>query len=118
MLADPQTVTVNAVAKVMPRINQDNNTSVYRLRSTTDEYVLTIKHNTGKIAGGAFGEGHVVKVEYTVFATSTVPESTMNTWLTIQNGDGMDLTVVKNVVLGLCAYATGATIDKLLNGES
>lgn len=118
MLADPQTVTVNAVAKNMPRINQDNNTSVYRLRSTTDEYVLTIKHNDGKISGGVLGEGHVVKIQYTVFATATVPETVLYTWVTIQNGDGMDLTQVKNVVLGLCAYLTGTVIDKLLNGES
>lgn len=118
MLTDPQTITVNAVAKNMPRINQDNNTSVYRLRSTTDEYVLTIKHNDGKITGGVAGEGHVIKVQYTLFATATVPQSTTLIWLTIQNQDGMDLTQVKNVALALCAYATGATIDKLLNGES
>lgn len=118
MLADPQTVTVNAVAKVLARINQDNNTSVYRLRSTTDEWVLTIKHNSGKITGGVQGEGHVVKLSYTLFATSTDPEKVFHTWVTIQNGDGASLTDVKNAVLGLCAYLTGANIDKLLNGES
>lgn len=118
MLTDPQTLTVNAVAKVMPRINQDNNSSTYRLRSTLDEYVLTIKHSDGKISGGGLGEGHVIKVQHTVFATATVPESTMYTWLTIQNGDGFDLTLARNIVLALAAYATSATIDKLLQGES
>lgn len=118
MLADPQTLTVNSVAKNMPRINQDNNGSVYRLRSTTDELVLTIKHSDGKISGGQFGEGHVVKVTYTVFATSTTPQYVLNTWAVIQNPDGMDLTTVKNHVLALAGYLTGANIDKFLNGES
>lgn len=118
MLADPQTVTVNAVAKNMPRINQDNNSSVYRLRSTTDEYVLTIKHSNGKIVGSQNGEGHLVKIDYTVFATSTVPEQHLACWLVIQNPDGFDLTLARNITLGLCAYATSANIDKFLNGES
>jgi len=118
MLTDPQTVTVNAVAKNMSRIREGDGTSVYRLRSTTDEYVLTIKQSDGKISGGLDGEGHVAKLEYTVFATATVPQSKVITWCTIQNQDGADLTVVRNVVLGLCAYLTSSTIDKLLNGEN
>jgi hypothetical protein len=118
MLTDPQTITVNAVAKVMPRIKEQNGSSMYRLRSTTDCIELSIKHSDGKISGGVFGEAHVVKVTYTLYATATDPEKILHTWIVIQNGDGMDLTTVKNHVLGLAAYLTGATIDKLLNGEN
>lgn len=118
MLADPQTLTVNAVAKNLVRINQDNNGSRYRLRSSTDELILDIKHSTGKITGGQFGEGHVVKVTYKVFATSTTPQYVLTTWTVIQNPDGMDLTTCKNHVLALAAYLTGTNIDKFLNGES
>lgn len=118
MLTDPQTLTVNAVAKNCPRIREQNGSSTYRLRTSTDELLLTISNATGKITGGVEGDSHVVKVSYTVFATATVPEYVMHTWLVIQNGKGMDLTTVKNHVLALCAYLTGATIDKLLGGES
>jgi len=118
MLTDPQTVTVNAVAKVMPRINQDNNTSTYRLRSTLDEYILTIKHTDGKISGGVLGESHNARLKYTVFATATVPEQVLYATLNLQNGDGMDLTVARNIMLGLSAWGTSATIDKLLTGEN
>jgi hypothetical protein len=118
MFADPQTVTVNAVAKVMPRINQDNNTSTYRLRSSTDEYVLSIKHSNGRIVAGQAGEGHVAKIDYTVFATAVLPEQQLACWVVIQNPDGMDLTLVKNISLGLTSYLSGANIDKILNGES
>lgn len=118
MLTDPQTLTVNAVAKNLVRISENNGTSVYRLRTTTEMYVMTVRNASGKITGGISGESHVVKVEYTVFATATEPKKTMYAWLTIQNGDGVDLTQVKNVALALCAFATGTVIDKLLNGEN
>lgn len=118
MLSDPQTLTVNSVAQTLARINQDNNASVYRKRTSTDELVLTVRHSDGKISGGQTGEGHVVKVEYTVFATATTPKMALATWLVIQNPDGMDLTIVKNHVLALAAFATAANIDKFLNGES
>lgn len=118
MLADPQTLTVNAVAKNMPRVNQDNNGAEYLLRTTTDELIMTIRHSTGKINSGQSGEVHVVKVQYTVFATSTAPQYRLQTWLVIQNPNGMDLTLVKNHVLALMAYNTGTTIDRLLGRES
>lgn len=118
MLTDPQTLTVNAVAKNCPRIKEQNGTSTYRLRTSLDELVLNISHNVGKITGGVEGEGHVVKVSYTIFATATLPEYVLHTWMVIQNGKGTDLTIVKNHVLALAAYLTGATIDKLLGGEN
>jgi len=118
MFADPQTLTVNAVAQVCPRINQDNYGSVYRKRTSTDELVLTMRHSDGKIVNSQTGEGHVVKVEYTIFATSTTPQYKLATWVVIQNPDGMDLTVVKNHVLALVAFATSGNIDKWLAGES
>lgn len=118
MLADPQTITINAIAKAMPRISYNGTTSTYRLRSTTDEYVLTIKHTDGKISGGVAGASHVVKVEYTVFATAVLPATTTVMWCTLQVSTGMDLVVTRNTLLGLCAYLTSATIDKLIQGES
>lgn len=118
MLTDPQSITVNAVAKSMPRINQDDNSSTYRYRTSTDEYLFTIRHTDGKITGGIMGESHTVRVKYTVFATATVPEQVMYATLAIQNGDGMDLTQTRNVVLAMTAWAVSATIDRLLVGES
>lgn len=44
MFSDPQTVTVNAVAKVMPRVLSDGKKSIYRLADET--YTLTISHQT------------------------------------------------------------------------
>jgi hypothetical protein len=120
MLTDPQVLTVNAVAKSMPRLNQDGivNGAMYRYKVTLDEYTTTIKHTDGKITGGVFGESHTVRVAYKLAATATVPESVAYATLKIENGDGMDLTQARYLTLALCAWATSATIDRLLIGES
>jgi hypothetical protein len=118
MLTDPQSITVNAIAKSLVRINQDNNSSTYRLRSTTDEYLLTIKYTDGKITGGVEGESHNVRLKYTVFAVGSVPATTLYATINLQNQDGADLTVARNCLLGLQAWNVSATIDKLLTGES
>lgn len=46
MFADPQTLTVNAVAKALVRINQDQYSSEYLLRSSTDEFRLKIRNSS------------------------------------------------------------------------
>jgi hypothetical protein len=47
MFADPQTVTVNAVAKVMPRIKTDGLSSVYSLGDET--FKLTVSHQKSNL---------------------------------------------------------------------
>lgn len=118
MLSDPQTLTVDSVAQVCPRINQDNNGAVYRLRDSTTELVLTVKHSDGKIVGAQNGESHLVRVDYTVFATADDPEYHMATWVAIHNPDGFSLTTVKNHVLALMAFIDATMVDKILGGES
>lgn len=46
MLSDPQTITVNAVAKVMPKILNDGSHSVYQLSDQT--FTLDIRHTNTK----------------------------------------------------------------------
>lgn len=46
MFADPQTVTVNAVAKTLPRVDVGNRKAVYE--SPADGLVFTISHVKGK----------------------------------------------------------------------
>jgi hypothetical protein len=46
LFSDPQTITVNAVAKAMPRISTNGTSSTYRLADTT--FALTISHNETK----------------------------------------------------------------------
>lgn len=120
MLSDPQSVTVNAVAKSMPRMNQDGivNGALYRYKITADEYTMTIKHTDGRISGGKFGESHTVRLQYKLAATATVPEALGIFTFKIENEDGLDLTQARYVALALTTWLSGATIDRLLIGES
>lgn len=67
------TITVNAVAKVLNRINQDNYGSEYLFRGTTEEYRVQIRHNKeSNVPGVTRKDRHFVKVIHTVFAVPGV----------------------------------------------
>lgn len=52
MLTDPQTITVNAVAKTMPRVQSTGTTAVYQLADQT--YKLEVSHQvTAKTRGNS-----------------------------------------------------------------
>lgn len=53
MLADPQTITVNSVAKVMPRVTSDGSSSVYQLSDET--FKLEISHTNVTAKGKSKG---------------------------------------------------------------
>ncbi len=91
MLANTLTLTVNAVAKVLTRINQDNYGSEYRLLSATEKYTLKIRHQLAqKASGGRVFDSHNVLVEHVVFATLTTPERTMTVSTTLRGEVGTD----------------------------
>lgn len=46
MLADPQVVTVNSVAKSMPKVSSNGTTAVYKMADET--YRLDVSHQTSK----------------------------------------------------------------------
>lgn len=89
MLANTLTLTVNSVAKVLTRINQDNYGSEYRLVSDTEKYTLKIRHTLGqKASGGRLFDQHNVLVEHVVFATLTTTEKTMTVSTTLRGEVG------------------------------
>lgn len=73
MLSNTLTLTVNSVAKVLTRINQDAYASEYRLISDTESWVLKIR-NTVEKSGGYTYDRHNVEVVHITFATATTPE--------------------------------------------
>lgn len=73
MLANTLTVTINSVAKVLTRVNQDNFSSQYQLVSATEKLVLKIRNSTEKSAGYIY-DRHNVELSWLIFATSTVLE--------------------------------------------
>jgi hypothetical protein len=69
------TITVNAVAKVLNRVNQDDFGSFYSLRSATEEITLQIRNSTEAAKGLSPAIlRHNIFVERTIYATPTTAE--------------------------------------------
>lgn len=68
------TVTVNAVAKVLPRINQDNFGSYYKLFEATGTYTLQIRHSTETVGkSGRPIDRHALTLTQEVYAVPGSP---------------------------------------------
>jgi hypothetical protein len=123
MFADPQTLTVNAVAKALVRINQDGYGSSYLLRSSTDEFRLNIRNSTyvDKKRGVSI-DRHNVEFIHTVFPVAPATLSVIRkTYVVIENQQGDTLTDPTYVASALLAWLTAtsnANITKLMNFES
>jgi len=118
--ADPQSVTINAVAVSLPRISSDRNSGVFQKDDATVK--LTVSHSYGKgrarrmlrldhskIAADPLLAGVNVKKTTSVYMVVDVPET------------GYTITEQKQIVDALTAYLTatsGARATQLLGGEN
>lgn len=121
MFADTITITVNAVAKVLSRINQDGYSSEYFLRGTTDEFRLTLKNTTyaDKKRPGVTVDRHSVDFTHTVYPTTPIPTGIIRHSYTVIENDRVDgVTDPLNFNLGYIAFFSSGNITKLLNWES
>lgn len=106
------TLTVNAVAKVLNRINQDNYGSEYYLRGTTDEFRVKIRHSKeAPEKDGRQKDRHAIEFYHTVFATSTTPVVTrqMTTTLRVYGND--DLTLAGYLVAASDVFFGSGTVQ-------
>lgn len=123
MFADPQTLTVNAVAKALAKIGQGDGSSEYLLRSTTDEFRLNIRNtNYTDKRRGVQVDRHNVEFVHTVFPVAPATLSTIRkAYFVIENQRGDTLVDPTYVASALFAWATAssnANITKLVNYES
>jgi len=120
MFADTITITINAVAKVLNRINQDAYGSEYFLRGTLDEFRLKIRHSnyTDKTRGKVIDRHNVefTQVVYPVLPSTVSIQRKSYTVIENERVDG--LTEPLNFNLGYTGFFTSPNITKLLNYES
>jgi hypothetical protein len=86
--ANPLVLTVNAVAKSLAKINQDNYGSEYYLRESTQEFRVKIRHSEDKAIVGS-GKIHRsnVTVTQTIFAVApAVLDNVRQISYTVTNG--------------------------------
>lgn len=115
MFADPQSVTVNAVAQSLPAISREELSSVYRKDDGT--YTLLISHSEAKrnrrtvrltrrkIAVDPLTSENV-EVSHSIYIVIDAPIS------------GFTNTELKDDTLGLTGWLSSANILKVLGGES
>lgn len=107
------TVTVNAVAKVLNRINQDNYGSEYLLRSATDEYRVKIRHSKeSAVAGKTQKDRHYVQIIHKVFAVVGVsPEIERDLYMVIRTEYNDNLTTYGYLFAGIIDYLDSNTVQ-------
>jgi len=116
MFADPQTVTVNAVAKVMPRIQVEGTKSTYQLADET--YRLTISHTKSNDRIRS-----MVRIDQRAVVTNpldlTNDYDTLSFYFVIDRPVyGFTTAQIEQLVAGLKTWADNTAVDKLIGSES
>lgn len=85
-IANPLVVTVNAVAKNLPRINQDNYSSEYYLEEATQSFRVKIRHSKeSPQSNGSQFDRHNVELTQTIFGVGGALDEVFQTYVVIRN---------------------------------
>lgn len=119
MLGDTVSITVNAVAKTLAKINQDGYSSEYYLRETLQEFRMKVRHTKDRPSkDGVQVDRHNVEVTQTIYATPTTPEIIRRVYGVITNRFSDDAAAVGHLQVALNGFMTAANVAKLANWES
>jgi len=117
--ADPQSVTINAVANSLPRLSSDHNSGSF---SKDDGLVkLTVSHNYGKRTQRMIRLEHSKIAADPLMASTNVKSSMTVKVMVDQPQVGYTVAEAKLIVDALVAYLTassGARVTQLLGGEN
>lgn len=117
--ADTITITIDSVAKVLNRINQDGYSSEYLLKETTGSFRLKIRNSSYKAANGRLTDRHNVEFVQTIYAVAPSEVNTIRkSYAVLENEQQDDATEAQKFSLGFIAFFTGGNITKLINFES
>lgn len=119
MFTDTITITINAVAKVLTRVNQDKYSSEYLLRESLGNYTLLIRHSSYlDKTRGVTVDRHNVELKQTVYAVGTTPAIIRKSYLVFENDNRDDGVVIGQFVAGFVAFPTAGNVTKMINWES
>lgn len=117
MFADPISITYNAVAKNLARINQDSNGSDYYLDGGTEKFSLSIRH-TIPARGGA-GESHMMRLDVDHHDANGVFLRRCSSWTVIKTFDStQDTTRSGYAANALVGLLTTTNVGKILAREN
>jgi hypothetical protein len=109
-ISSPITITVNAIAKVLPRINQDNFGSVYQLKESLAEYKLVIRHSYEGKVGPKQIERHNVEFTMTTFDVDGNPV-VRQSYTVMRNPRNVDPVDTVNVTKALAVWVNTVAAD-------
>jgi hypothetical protein len=116
MFSDPQTVTVNAVAKVMPRFLTDGMKSIYQIADET--FKLTISHTVSNDR-----KRSMVRIDQRAIVAD--PLTLVNDYETLsfycvidRPLYGFTTAQVEQLIAGLKTWLDNTAIDKMIGSES
>lgn len=116
MFADPQSVTVNAVAESLKRIKTGDQRSTYR--SVDGEFELTVTHDEKNRCRRAVVLTQKIVAE-DPFLTGTNRSYSQSASLVLNHpAVGFTSTQIDNLAQALVDYASDALIDQIIAGES
>lgn len=110
-ISSPITITVNAVDKVLPRINQDSFGSVYRLKEADDEWELKIRHSYEGKAGPAQYERHNVEFTHTHFVGDLRTPVVYQTYTVMRNPRAYNPVDTTYVAKALAVWVNAVAAD-------
>lgn len=113
--ADPQTITVNTVAKTLNRIKSDGYRSEYA--SADEEYRMTISHQESKTR-----TRRMIRIDQRVVAadplTSVNEYKSLGIYLVVDEPEyGFSDTAIDYVVQALTAWLTSANVTDVLESQ-
>lgn len=120
MFSDTITITINSVAKVLSKINQDGYSSEYLLRETTGSFRLKLRNTsyTDKTRGVKVDRHNIELVE-TLYAVAPSTIDTVRKYYSVLENDTIDNNVdVGKFAAGITAFQTEGNFTKLMNWES
>jgi hypothetical protein len=118
MFANTLTITIDSIAKVLTRVNQDNFGSVYKLSSATEVFTLRFRNPTDNTQKKVEPfDRHNMFFEHVIFATPTTTEKRYSVSATIRKSFDGDPAYLVKVVAGFITLFN-AQSSGLANGES
>lgn len=119
MFADTLTITINAVAKVLNRVNQDKYASEYFLRTATDSYRLNIRNSSRTDKSLGVLDRHAIEFVHEMYPVAPAVTPTVKKIYTVLEHGSNDITVdVAKFAAGFVAFTTEANWTKTINWES
>lgn len=119
MIGEQVTVTINAVAWTLNRINQDSYSAEYFARTSLEEVTLRIRHsNENAAAGKTPMERHQIDLIRKVYATLTIPERSYQAYTVLRMPKGADPDLLEQVCAGLTGFETATNVDKIVGWQS